>query len=338
MQDEMREGKVVQYGEERQTNKSLYNSSTFVFDLDLYRDYTYTDEDGKEHSVKVAVQKIYEATIVNEKPQKTNTVKGYSLVYWSDRSEYIKLPTADELNITGGNIIEVAHYAIPTSVRKVYVPSCYRYLSHDAFNSCSVLSQVEFQDIDQLEYIGDYAFFGTALRSFTGGTGLRVIGPNAFQRCTMLKWVDLSMTPIVNQQKGNNKKRDMYKYEYELEDDELDYNNTLGESCFKGCSSLSWIYLPFVKQIRSDTFTNCKALVTVIIPTLGKDIDTNKDAKNDDAFYQYGQPTTVYDPSIVHQLKIIVDSTATDQHEAIFPRSSVIPYAVISPENTQRPE
>ena len=158
--------------------------------------------------------------------------------------------------------------------------------------------------------------------------------------------MDLRDTPIVNEKNGSLKIRDLFKYEYELKDEEKDYRNCLGYGAFKGCSSLEWIYLPKVKQITSDTFTNCKKLKTVIIPTLGSDIDTNTSATNDDAFYQYGQPTTVYDPSIIHQLHIIVDSSAATAHSTIFDIGPEIDdgygnksgYGTIAAENTQRPE
>ena len=341
---EMKAGKEMSAGNVS-TGTSAYNSSVFVHSLENLKDYTYIGEDGKEITVKVAVQEIYKAAASGDKPVATTTIVGYSIVYWSERSTYVKLPTSDQLNINYP-IIEIAHYALPTSVNRVYIPKEYTRIAHDAFNSCTALADVEFEDIDTLEYIGDYAFFGTGIKNFVGGKNLAVIGQYAFQRCLSLKWVDLRDTPIVNEKNGSLKIRDLFKYEYELKDEEKDYRNSLGYGAFKGCSSLEWIYLPKVKQITSDTFTNCKKLKTVIIPTLGSDIDTNTSATNDDAFYQYGQPTTVYDPSIIHQLHIIVDSSAATAHSTIFDIGPEIDdgygnksgYGTIAAENTQRPE
>ena len=341
-EEEMKAGKEMQAGGVT-TGTSAYNSSVFVHSIENLKEYTYIGEDSKEVTVKVAVQEVYSA---NAGQASTNVI-GYSLVYWSERSKYIKLPTSDELNLPGGKpIIEIAHYALPTSITRVYIPAEYKRIDHDAFNSCTSLTSVEFENIDTLEYIGDYAFFGTGIKSFVGGTNLAVIGQYAFQRCLALKWVDLRNSPIINKKDGSTKLRDQYKYTYELEDNETDYRNCLGYGAFKGCSSLEWIYLPKVQQITTDTFTNCKNLHTVIIPTLGSDIDTNTSATNDNAFYQYGQPTTVYDPSILHQLHILVDASAATQHNAILDlgaerqddNGNLVGYGTIAPENTQRPE
>lgn len=337
---EMKAGKEMSAGNVS-TGTSAYNSSVFVHTLENLKDYTYIDEDGTEVTVKVGVQEVYRAS--NGNP--TTSIAGYSIVYWSERSKYIKLPTSDQLNITLP-IIEIAHYALPTSVSRIYIPKEYTRISHDAFNGCTALVDVEFEDIDALEYIGDYAFFGTGIRSFVGGRNLQVIGQYAFQRCLSLKWVDLRNSPIVNEKNGRMKRRDMFKYEYELEDNENDYLNSLDYGAFKGCTSLEWIYLPAVKQITTATFNNCKRLKTVIIPTLGSNIDTNTSATNDNAFYQYGQPTTVYDPSIIHQLHILVDASAATAHNAIFNIGPEVDdgngnksgYGTIAAENTQRPE
>ncbi len=337
--EEMKKGKEVTAGGQS-SGTSAYNSSVFVHSIDLVKDYTFTDEEGKEVTVKVAVQEIYSSTNL----QPSNTVKGYSLVYWSERSKYIRLPVQSNINVPK-NIIEIAHYALPTSVQKVYIPADYTTISHDAFNSCTSLTEVEFQDVDTLEYIGDYAFFGTSIKEFIGGKNLKAIGQYAFQRCRSLQVVDLRTSPIINKKDGRMKNRDAYKYEYELKDNKKDYNDSLGYGAFKGCASLYWVYLPKVQQICSDTFTGCKSLKTVIIPTPGSDMKDTTSATDDDAFYQYGQPTTVYDPANVHNLHILVDSTAAAKHEKIFELGpereddygKMHGYGNISAQNTVRP-
>ena len=337
--EEMKKGKEVTAGGQS-SGTSAYNSSVFVHDIDLVKDYTYTDEEGKEITVKVAVQEIYSSTNL----QTSSNVIGYSLVYWSDRSTYVRLPVQSDIDVRK-DIIEIAHYALPTSIRKVYVPSSYTMISHDAFNSCTNLTEVVFADVDTLEYIGDYAFFGTAIKEFIGGKKLKAIGQYAFQRCRSLQVVDLRTCPITNKKDGRMKNRDNYKYEYELKDNKKDYNNSLGYGAFKGCAALYWIYLPKVQQICSDTFTGCKALRTVIIPTSGSDMKDTTSATDDDAFYQYGQPTTVYDPANMHNLHILVDSSAAAKHEKILElgaeredeAGNMRGYGNISSQNTVRP-
>lgn len=328
-EEEMKRGKELEAGKQSSGTKA-FSSSVFVHALENIRDYTYVDPSGATIKVQVAVQEIYRAV----ERKKTSAVLGYSLVYWSERSEYIPLPTRDQLNLQY-DITELAYYALPTSVTNVYIPSCYTRIDHDAFNNCNALTNVEFEDINTLEYIGDYAFFGTRIRSFVGGESLKVIGQYAFQRCLSLKWVDLRNCPIKNTKNGRTKLRTQCKYEYEVLDDEKDYADMLGYGAFKGCKALEWIYLPQVQQIMTATFSNCKALVTVIIPTPGGNIDRNTSSTNDNSFYEYGQPNTVFDPSITYRLKLIVDQTALEAHRAIWPRDD---YASISENNTKRPE
>lgn len=328
--EEMKLGKEMEAGS-HSTGTSVYNSQVFVHSLANYKDYSF-EYDGKTYTVKVAVQEVYQAINGNA----TKVKLGYSLVYWSERSEYMPLPTADQLNLSGGRIIEIAHYALPTSVKRVYIPSDYQYISHNAFDSCSALVNVEFEDVDTLKYIGDYAFFGTGIKNFVGGESLEVIGQYAFQRCLSLEWVDLSKTKIVNTKNGSIKTRDMFKYEYELKDEKDDYRNYFGYGIFKGCRNLAWIYLPRdIRQIPTAAFTNCVNLETVIIPTKKDHINASTSATDDDAFYQYGQPRTVFEPSTVYKLTLVVDAGAVNVHEDLFDGPE---YLIMSDETTKRPE
>ncbi|MBR1625469.1 MAG: leucine-rich repeat domain-containing protein, partial [Clostridia bacterium] len=194
----------------------------------------------------------------------------------------------------------------------------------------------EFEDIDTLKYIGDYAFFGTGIKNFVGGESLEVIGQYAFQRCLSLEWVDLSKTKIVNTKNGSIKTRDMFKYEYELKDEKDDYRNYFGYGIFKGCRNLAWIYLPRdIRQIPTAAFTNCVNLETVIIPTKKDHINASTSATDDDAFYQYGQPRTVFEPSTVYKLTLVVDAGAVNVHEDLFDGPE---YLIMSDETTKRPE
>ena len=288
-----------------------YDSQVFVHSLNNLFDYTYTLSNGDEVTVKVAVQEIKKAS--GGKP--TTTVMGYSLVYWGTRSEEIVLPTQTDLNLTQGKIIEIAAYALPTSVRSVYIPSCYTRLEHDAFNGCTALSQVEFEDVNTLAYIGQQAFVGTAIKSFVGGTSLKVIGPKAFNRCESLVWVDLSASPMKNTFKGRESiGLSQYKYEYELDDYDHDLVDCLGNAAFQACTSLQWVALPEnIQQIRSATFKNCPSLTTLIIPTTSPSTSTSP--TDDDCFYEYAEPATIF--TYLQAIHFYVSSSATDIHQTL---------------------
>jgi hypothetical protein len=208
----------------------------------------------------------------------------------------------------------------------VRIPSSYTRIEHDAFNGCTQLTKIEFDDINTLEYIGSYAFFGTQIDSFTGGENLTVIGQYAFRKCTSLEWVDISKSAIMNPYKGipyksRNKYIYQYKYTYELdENDGKDYIDCLGYGAFQGCSSLEWIHLPSkIVQLCTATFTGCGNLVTVIIPT--PTISEHTSATDDDCFYEYGTPSSVYESSTQYKLRIYVNSSAEQTHQTIYPEA-----------------
>lgn len=316
--EELKRGKEVRGGGVS-SGTSAFSSSVFVHPKELIKDYEYVDptDASKKIKVTVAIQELY---IVADKKM-TTAKKGYSLVYWSERSKNIVLPTSNDLGI-GQPVIEVAMYAIPSSVETLYVPSSYTRFEHDAFNACTRLNEITFENPDTLEYIGNYAFFGTALSSFTAGEGLKAIGDYAFRNCKLLKWVDLKQSPITNLYKGGTKKLDLAKYDYEVEDNDKDWNNYLGYGAFQGCTALQWVYLPDdIQRLCTATFDGCKALRTLIIPS--KNVSTETDTKSDECFYQYNTPNTVFDSRTVHLLDIYVpnEGNLLERHKKIWDRN-----------------
>ena len=332
--EELKRGKQLT-ASGQSTGGSAFNTSVFVHNKNHL--ITYVNEVGGEsEEVTIAYQEIYRATdLSGSKPI------GYSLVYWGARSKKIRLPIANDLGLsqdTYAEITEIAMYALPTCVEYVYIPSSYKKIEHDAFNACSSLTEVEFEDLNALEYIGDYAFFGTSLSSFKGGENLKVIANNAFRNCKALEYVDLSDTSIVSAYNGSTKLITQYKYDYELNDKSntnlkpgYDWGNVLGDSAFQGCSNLVWIYLPEnIQQIRNAMFTGCSSLVHVIIPTAS--INDSMPATNDEAFYQYA-PAATYNANTMFKLILYVSGSAEATHRKIFPitdRRSEVDQSLIS--------
>ncbi len=302
-------GKEVTAGSQSSGTKS-FNSQVFVHPLENMYNFKYV-AGGEEQNVTVAVQEIYKSS--NGQP--TSTRIGYSLVYWDVRSTEIVLPTAGDLNLQS-EIVEIAAYAIPTSCVYLKIPSCYTRIEHDAFNSCRSLSTVEFEDINTLAYIGQYAFMGTSIRTFTGGTSLKVIGDYAFKSCKSLIWVDLKNTLIENKYDGRMGAYYQYKYEYELDDYDEDYSNSLGASCFSACKNLKWIYLPKnIARLNSSTFAGCSSLDTVIIPT--SNVSEVISGNDKDRFYETGQAAAVYPSGKLNQIAIYIHFRMDTVHKTL---------------------
>ncbi len=315
LKGDMLKGKTV-YGDLKRLKANggtkSFNDQVFIHPLNNLFDYKYT-VGSNEYVVQIAIQEIYKAS----GGKKTSTILGYSLVYWSARSETIVLPTIEDLATSSTlPIYELAAYAIPTSVVNITIPSCYTRLEHDAFNGCMALRNVDFEDINTLEYIGQYAFFGTSIRSFQGGTSLKVIGNYAFNRCESLVWVDLMNTPILNKYNGRMTKLYQFKYEYELEDYEEDFSNCIGNSAFQGCSALQWVCLPEnIMQIQEGTFIRCDSITVFIIPT-PKPSDVT-DTTSDECFYAYAQPRMIFNDANLKRMNFYVASSATEIHQKL---------------------
>lgn len=307
---------------------SSFRNVVFVHNINLIKTYTNPGATtGEDAEVSIALQEIYEGNNASSK----KVVKGYSIVYWSVRSKNIVLPDSTEGFGITAPITELAMYALPTSVTTLTVPANITRLEHDALNGCVNLEEVKFTDKNTLEYIGDYAFFGTKITSFEGGTSLRVIGQNAFMRCRALKWIDLSETAIVNETtaSGNNNRKGyltQFKYDYEVEKGtETDYRNALGDGAFQGCTSLEWAYLPKnLQQIGNATFTGCKQLRTLIIRSHIK--STANTQLDNEAFYYRSLPTAIFEKETANLMTIYVPSDEESSHKIIF---STPKYALI---------
>lgn len=320
-------------GRKVSSGTSAYESSVFVHNIENIKTYL---NPGDNKEVQIALQEIYSASGGENSPP-----IAYSLVYWSERSKNIVLPESVEGLSYSLPITELAMYALPTSVVTLTVPGNFSRFEHDALNGCVNLETIEFSDPNALEYVGDFAFFGTRITSFTGGTNLKVIGKQAFMRCKALKWVDLMNTDIVNEvaqgiDGGINRSMSItqYKYKYELEKkngkDPTDYRNTLADSAFQGCTNLSWVSLPRnLQQVNAGLFTNCTNLRTVIIPCVisnkaydPNDVNKSLSQTNNEAFYYRNMPATIFDDKAMSYLKIYAPSNYMDAHKAIFPGST----------------
>lgn len=288
-----------------------FEDSVFVHSLEnIWRNYEYAE--GKV--TDIAFQELKDAN--------SGRVIGLSVIYWSERSTEIVLPTAAAGLAIGNNpVIELGMYALPTSVVKLTVPRNIVRFEHDALRDCTLLEEVVFEDINTLEYIGDNAFFATGISSFVGGTALKVIGYNAFRGCKALKWVDLHASPITNAFLGKRGNITMYKYEYEKKTDKgeasQDYRDTLYDGAFELCRNLSWVHLPTtLVQVSNGLFNGCNSLLTVIIPSVG--VSKANVATDKSTFYANATPSAVFQSDAAALMKVYVPASEIVTHEEIY--------------------
>jgi hypothetical protein len=315
------------------TSSRDYRDTIFVYDIQLIcRDYT---DKYNTTATDIALQEIYSAS--------SDEVIGYSLAFWSARSKDINIPSSVELSIDGDTkdcvITEIGMYSMPTSVQEITIPSTVTRLEHDAFNSCTSLTTVNFEDKDTLVYIGENAFLGTSITEFEGGSSLSAIGQYAFWKCKALQWVDLSAcTLITNNFDGRTGLKTQYKYDYEktaIEDadtdneDAVDYLNSLHYGVFAGCTSLIWIYLPpNINRMSRSLLTSCPNLETVIIENDSFPTTTSSVDEDECCFYENSSPTTVYDTTALAKGMTIYGYNI-DDHRIIFPAGTYKAYDYI---------
>lgn len=308
------------------TGTASYQNVIFVNDISLVMDYINpTRRPNEPEFTKVALQEVYSMT--------NNARVGYSIVYWSDRSKNITLPSISDFPTLSLPIIEISMYALPTSVETVKIPASVTRLEHDAFNGCTSLTEVNFEDKNTLKYIGDYAFFGTRITEFVGGSALKVIGQNAFMRCRALRYVDLSNTAITNVPgNGRLEKLQTYKYDYEKTDKDNkvpnDFSNTLYDGAFQGCVALSWVALPAgLLQLNTGLFTGCVALRTVILYSTS--VSSNVSETSEDTFYAKAMPSSVYDSAALPLLTIYAPQSTLATHNLILGSNKIYRYVQI---------
>lgn len=307
------------------TGRSSYQNVIFVNDITLVMDYMNPTRRPNEPEItKVALQEVYNMA---------NAIVGYSIVYWSDRSKNITLPSIADFPTLTRPIIEISMYALPTSAETVRVPSSVTRLEHDAFNGCTNLTTVTFENRNTLQYIGDFAFFGTNITEFVGGTSLKVIGQNAFMKCKALRYVDLSNTSIINPPvNGRLQQIQTYKYAYEKTDKNNkipnDYANTLYDGAFQGCVALSWVALPAsLLQINNALFSGCVALRTVILYSTTVSDSTKETDK--ETFYANALPSSVYDKTAISFITIYVTNNTLPTHQKILEPAWIRAYSTI---------
>ncbi len=303
-----------------------FERTIFVLDINLVMTYINPAEiDESKKEVTIALQEIYSWNGGN--------VVGYSLAFWADRSMNVKVPA----EINGKQIIEIGMYAFPNSINTITIPSSVKKIEAYAFQGCTRLSEVNYDNIDNLEYVGNMAFMNTNISEFVAGTSLKVIGQYAFASCGNLLSVDLSKSQIKNVAGVDENKKDgkepiadgnrkiakqTYKYSYEKTEDEgkrYDWSNVLGRHSFTNCSILQWVRLPKdIEQICLGTFTGCNSLKTIIIDVQADLLKKTGGTLNDEAFYERGLYEAVMgELSKLVNLEIYITTGTTEKHNIL---------------------
>lgn len=185
-----------------------------------------------------------------------------------------------------------------TAITSVTIPSLVKIIKRGAFEQCTNLATINFDQNGALEEILTQAFWGTAITSVTIPGEVKKISTSTFAHCPNLTTVKLPN---------------------EMEE--------LGSSVFQECPNLKVVNLPEgIEYIRSSLFYGCTSLKSVTIPKSVRVIDnsafansgltsitipSNVEKINGLAFSECKNLTTVTIPSTVTEIESLLFKDCT---------------------------
>ena len=173
----------------------------------------------------------------------------------ADTYEYTYEGVTNSYTVSGTTITDA-----DSSIVYAYIPAEITAISANAFDGCSYLVAVIFEDDSQLTTIGNYAFrYCTSLTSIELPDSVTSTGNYAFQGCTALESAVFpeSVTSIGTYTFYNCTSLATFTVP--------DSVTSLGNYSFRGCTSLTYVDLGTVTTTGTYMFYGCTALETVVM-------------------------------------------------------------------------
>ena len=163
--------------------------------------------------------------------------------------------------------IDTGAYANDLDVQELICSDTLTTIQANAFTGAYNLEAVQFKD--RLSYIGDYAFYGTAIKELELPKSLRIIDEYAFAYCKYLTEVKLNegLTKVG----ARAFMQDVSLCEVDLPST----CKTLGDSTFAMCNSLRRCGIPSVEEIGDYCFYENRSLVSICLPSTLKTLGMN---------------------------------------------------------------
>jgi len=151
------------------------------------------------------------------------------------------------------------------AITTITIPSSVTTIGREAFNDCSQLSTVNFEENSQLTTIGDSAFDSTAVTTITIPSSVETIGERAFYSCSQLSTVNFEansqLTTI----------GDSAFYSTAITTITIPSSvTTIGVSAFSNCAALATVNFEANSQLTTIerlVFYNCDSLIEITIPS-----------------------------------------------------------------------
>lgn len=188
--------------------------------------------------------------------------------------------TISDFNLSN---VELIPYAFEncTWLTEFNVPSSISDIGINAFYNCTNLTNVTFDNINNLTSIGEAAFFSTALTEFNVPASVTSIGIMPFANCTNLKAINVDADNIYySSQNGtlyDKNKTTLIQYPsynfggyYNI----LYCVKTIETGAFYGCSLIDITMPQYLKRINSYAFVNCPKLTTIVFSKYTNEFQT----------------------------------------------------------------
>ena len=144
--------------------------------------------DGVTHIMSSAFSNCVNLTSVSI-PDSIVEIDGYAF-YGCDKLQYTTYNNAQYLGNSTNLYLYLAK-ATAEDITTVTVHKDCQIIFDFAFENCTSLVEVTFEEDSQLTQIGSYAFKGTGIQQLILPNGLETIGTNAFENCTQLTSVEI---------------------------------------------------------------------------------------------------------------------------------------------------
>ncbi|EAY19151.1 surface antigen BspA-like [Trichomonas vaginalis G3] len=184
----------------------------------------------------------------------------------------------------GLKVIQNYAFRINSLVTTVRIPSSVEKLNDGAFEDCSNLTNIIFEEGSNLTSLEDFIFSGTEITSFEIPQNVKEIKVDAFSASKITHITIKSSNPYFSIENNTlfskNKSILYFVLNKSLENFEIpDSVTTLGEKCFNGLKFFSITIPSNVKRIENYAFNNCNNLINVTflgsLEFIGNDIFYN---------------------------------------------------------------
>ena len=189
--------------------------------------------------------------------------------------------TLTEVTVTNATQLGNNAFSYCSSIKTININSCVTTLGNNVFNNCTALESVSFAEGTILESVGLFAFSNcTSLQSISLPEGITALSNQMFNNCESLTTINIpsSVLTMGKEVFYGCKELTTVTFAEGSEIEAIGGNDSNSNNVFYGCEKLTSINLEdcsSLKTIGNNAFENCKALLSVTLPSSVTTIGSN---------------------------------------------------------------